>query len=110
MVRLPAGGYGFNTTGMEIEGNDDRGVDVQFPWEDHPQREHTVQMTMPAMDVDVTPVTCSNYSAYLSVSGHAPRDPAGWLKNWDHSKSGQPPSIPPGYNDKPVTYLSHDDA
>ena len=34
MVRIPAAAYRFKVEGIEIEGSDDVGVDVQYPWED----------------------------------------------------------------------------
>ena len=34
MVRIPRGEFLFKAQGIEIEGSDDMGVDVQYPWED----------------------------------------------------------------------------
>jgi len=36
MVLIPEGKFLFNSTGLEIEGPDDSGVDVQFPWKHNP--------------------------------------------------------------------------
>ena len=33
MVRIPEGDYEFQVSGIEIEGGNDPGVDVQYPWE-----------------------------------------------------------------------------
>merc|ERR1712048_229921 len=32
--------YDFSVGGVEIEGDDAHGVDAQYPWEEHPQRNH----------------------------------------------------------------------
>ena len=40
MIRIPGGGYDFDVRGIEIEGGNDPGVDVQYPWEDSPRRFH----------------------------------------------------------------------
>src|ERR1035438_1522565 len=34
MIRIDAANYVFKVEGIEIEGSDDVGVDVQYPWED----------------------------------------------------------------------------
>ena len=47
MVRIPEGDYDFVVRGIEVEGGNDPGVDVQYPWEDvtaavsSPSRAHT---------------------------------------------------------------------
>jgi gamma-glutamyl hercynylcysteine S-oxide synthase len=40
MIRIPAGDFRFRVEGIEIEGFDDVGVDVQYPWENTPRRFH----------------------------------------------------------------------
>ncbi len=41
MVRIPRRTeFVFTVSGIEIEGEDDIGVDVQYPWEDSPRRHH----------------------------------------------------------------------
>ena len=46
MVRVPAGDFTFKVDGIEIEGFNDVGVDVQYPWEDSPRRHHLHRMHM----------------------------------------------------------------
>ena len=42
MVRIPGTSeFVFEVHGIEIEGGDDIGVDVQYPWEDSPRRHHS---------------------------------------------------------------------
>ena len=36
MVAIPAGTFDFQVKGIEIEGSNEVGVDVQYPWEDSP--------------------------------------------------------------------------
>ena len=52
MVRIPGGDYLFKVEGIEIEGSNDGGVDVQYPWENSPRRfhEHRMQLTPFYMD------------------------------------------------------------
>ncbi len=40
MVKIPGGHYLFRVQGIEIEGSDDIGVDVQYPWENNARRFH----------------------------------------------------------------------
>ncbi|MGH9626686.1 MAG: formylglycine-generating enzyme family protein, partial [Bryobacteraceae bacterium] len=44
MVRIPGGDYLFKVSGTEIEGFNDIGVDVQYPWEDSARRFHEHRM------------------------------------------------------------------
>jgi len=111
--------YTFRTRGVEIEGDDAHGVDVQFPWESAPQREHEHTMSVDAFHIDRHPVTCERYSAYLRASGYAPTDRTHFLRNWNATTGHAPAdgrpltatyTYPPGYANKPVTYVSLDDA
>lgn len=79
---------------------------VQFPWEDHPYRNHDkLGMDIGAMYVDKHPVTNEQYAQYLKASGYSPaRDSARWLMHWEN---GQPKA---GWEQRPVTYVSLNDA
>ncbi len=46
------GRYRFDTTGVEIEGADDTGVDAQFPWEWRPSKAHTAVLHVDSFDID----------------------------------------------------------
>jgi formylglycine-generating enzyme required for sulfatase activity len=97
--------WNFSVSGVEIEGDDAHGVDVQYPWESHPQREHSHTMSVGPFYMDRFPVTALNYSAFLEDTGFQPKDDYRWLKNWNGSHT--PPA---GVEDLPVTYISLDEA
>src|SRR6202040_2772605 len=56
MIRIPEADYDFQVRGIEIEGGNDPGVDVQYPWEDAPRRFHRARMHIPRFYIDRTPV------------------------------------------------------
>jgi hypothetical protein len=92
----------FQTSGVMIEGDDNHGVDIQFSWEDHPQREHDQVISVGPFFIDEFPVTTTNYSQYLKDTGFKPADTYNWLKNWNGSTQTPPKQIA----DIPVTYIS----
>ncbi len=104
MVRIPGGSYLFRVRGIEIEGGDDVGVDVQYPWEDTPQRFHERRMEINPFYIDKYPVTNAEFKRFLDATHYAPRDPANFLKDW---KDG---TYPAGWANKPVTWVSLEDA
>jgi len=105
MVRIPSGEFNFISSGVEIEGSDSAGVDVQFPWESSPKKFHVRNMNMTAFYIDKYPVTTTNYSSYLKATGYKPDDSFNWLKNWN----GQ--STPPAeFAEVPVTYVGLEEA
>jgi hypothetical protein len=57
------------------------------------------------MYVDTHPVTNAQYAAYLNSSKYHPADSANWLMQ--NFESGQPKA---GWEQKPVTYVSLEDA
>ena len=95
------GAWRFVVSGVEIEGDDQHGVDVQYPWEDHPTREHDHTLSVGPLYMDTYPVTNANYSAYVKATGYAPKDPYRWLLNW-----GGAAAPPAALVDAPVTYVS----
>jgi iron(II)-dependent oxidoreductase len=71
MVKIPAGDYVFKVQGIEIEGFNDIGVDVQYPWEDRPRRFHEHRMQVRAFLMDKYPVTNADFKKFLDAS-HLP--------------------------------------
>ncbi len=104
MVLIPGGSYLFRVRGIEIEGGDDVGVDVQYPWEDSPRRFHEHRMNVKSFYIDKYPVTNAGFKKFLDATHYAPRDAANFLKDW---KNG---SWPAGWANKPVTWVSIEDA
>src|SRR5581483_3899312 len=57
MVQVPAGAFEFRVSGVEIEGGNEVGVDVQYPWENEPRRYHRELMNVRSFFIDKYPVT-----------------------------------------------------
>jgi len=104
MVRIPAGEFDFDVHGVEIEGGNDEGVDVQYPWEPSARRYHRHRMAIKSFWMDVTPVTNRQFAEFLKSSGYRPRDDHNFLKDWAKG------AYPEGWQDKPVTWVSLEDA
>jgi formylglycine-generating enzyme required for sulfatase activity len=104
MLSIPAGDFDFVVGGVEIEGQTWEGNDVQYPWEDSPRRGHRRRMRMQPFHIDRTPVTNAQFRDFLDASGWRPRDAHNFLRHWT---DGVPP---PGWDHKPVTWVSIEDA
>jgi formylglycine-generating enzyme required for sulfatase activity len=104
MVRIPAGDYDFVVRGIEIEGGNDPGVDVQYPWEDSPRRFHRQRLHMESFFIDRTPVTNQAFKRFLDATGYRPADDHNFLRDW---RDG---TFPEGWAAKPVTWVSIEDA
>ncbi|MDY0744152.1 SUMF1/EgtB/PvdO family nonheme iron enzyme [Paucibacter sp. R3-3] len=104
MVTVPAAEFDFAVGGVEIEGFVWDGVDVQYPWESSPRRGHRRRLQVPAFHIDVHPVTNAEFKRFIDASGYAPRDAHNFLRHW---VAGMPPT---GWADKPVTWVSLEDA
>jgi iron(II)-dependent oxidoreductase len=104
MVRVPAGDFIFKVQGIEIEGANDVGVDVQYPWEDSPRRFHEHPMQIKSFWIDKYPVTNSEFKNFLVSTHYHPQDDLNFLKDW---KDG---NFPAGWERKPVTWVSMEDA
>ena len=110
MISIPFGIHFYNNNGVEIEGTDNDGVDVEYFWEMYPKREHSQYMTLPKFYIDKYPVTCSDYKKYLLSSKYEPNDKYNYLKNWIYNKTRNEYNYPNGYDNKPVTYLGLNEA
>jgi formylglycine-generating enzyme required for sulfatase activity len=104
MVRIPEGDYDFQVHGIEIEGGNDPGVDVQYPWEDIPRRFHRHLVHIRSFYFDRTPVTNAVFKKFLDATGYRPADDHNFLRDW---KGG---TYPDGWGNKPVTWISLEDA
>ncbi len=104
MVRIPAGDYDFVVRGIEIEGGNDPGVDVQYPWEDAPRRFHRQRLHIESFFIDRTPVTNREYKRFLDAILYRPADDHNFLRDWRNG------TFPEGWAAKPVTWVSIEDA
>jgi iron(II)-dependent oxidoreductase len=105
MVLIPANpAFLFNVHGVEIEGGDDAGVDVQYPWEELPRRFHRHVLAIPAFYLDRTPVTNEQFHHFLVVTHYHPLDMQNFLRDWQNG------DYPRGAGEQPVTWVSRGDA
>ena len=105
MIRIPAAAeFRFEVHGIEIEGGDDIGVDVQYPGEDSPRRHHMQKLSIPAYYIDKYPVTNRQFAEFLKAANYHPADDHNFLKDW---KDG---NYPAGWANRPVTWVSLEDA
>ena len=104
MILIPAADYDFHVTGVEIEGYNWTGLDVQYPWEDSPRRGHQHRLSLRPFHIDRYPVTNAEFKKFLDTSHYRPKDDHNFLRDW---KGGSPPA---GWDNKPVTWVSLEDA
>ncbi|HEV2379118.1 MAG TPA: formylglycine-generating enzyme family protein [Terriglobia bacterium] len=104
MVKIPEGDFLFRVSGVEIEGGNDVGVDVQFPWEDSPRRQHLHPMHLSSFYIDRYPVTNADFKKFVDATHYEAKDDHNFLRDW---KSG---TYPDGWANKPVTWVSLEDA
>lgn len=106
MVAIPAiSSYDFETRGVMIEGDNlPNEVGLQYPWESHPQRAHSKIMPVEAFYIDRYPVTNRQFKQFMLATRYSPRDKHNFLKDW---KNG---FYPAGWDNKPVTWVSIEDA
>ena len=104
MVKIAGGDFLFKVQGIEIEGSDDIGVDVQFPWEDSARRFHEHKMHVESFFIDKYPVTNAEFKKFMDATRYHPQDDQNFLKDW---KGG---TYPEGWAKKPVTWVSLEDA
>ncbi len=104
MVKIPEGDFEFRVSGIEIEGGNDIGVDVQMPGEDSPRREHLHKMHLKPLYIDRYPVTNSEFKAFVDATGYHPKDDHNFLRDWTNGTYRE------GWQSKPVTWISLEDA
>lgn len=104
MVKIPAAEYVFRVNGIEIEGMNDEGVDVQYPWEKSARRYHEQKLQIASFWIDKYPVTNAEYKRFVDATHYHPADDHNFLKDWSHG------TFPAGWENKPVTWVSLEDA
>lgn len=104
MVRIPAGDFSFKVDGIELEGFNEIGVDVQYPWEDSPRRHHSHQMHIESFWIDRYPVTNAQFKKFMDAAHYRPKDDLNFLRDWQNG------TYPGGADNKPVTWVSLEDA
>jgi formylglycine-generating enzyme required for sulfatase activity len=104
MVKIPAGEFEFQVSGIEIEGTNQVGVDVQYPWENSPRRHHRTTLKMKSFYIDRYPVTNAEFRKFVDATSYRPKDDHNFLRDW---KEG---GYPQGWANKPVTWVSLEDA
>jgi gamma-glutamyl hercynylcysteine S-oxide synthase len=104
MILIPGGDFLFKVKGIEIEGTDDIGLDVQYPWENSARRFHEHRMQIKPFYMDRYPVTNAQFKEFLDASHYHPKDDLNFLRDW---KNG---SYLDGWASKPVTWVSIEDA
>jgi len=104
MVKIPGSDFLFKVHGIEIEGFDDIGVDVQYPWEDSPRRYHEHDLRVNPFWIDKFPVTNAEFKKFLDGAHYQPKDDLNFLRDWQNG------TYPEGWEDKPVTWVSLEDA
>merc|ERR1719317_387646 len=104
-VLVPGGVAHFYVHGNAIEcDNLPYSCDVQFPWEDHPQRSHARLIEVNALHVDKYPVTNEDYKIFLESGWEPTGSKQNWLRDWGNG------SYPEGSERQPVVWVSHTDA
>jgi gamma-glutamyl hercynylcysteine S-oxide synthase len=104
MIKIPTAEFHFKVQGIEVEGSDDIGVDVQYPWENSPRRFHSHVMQINSFWIDKYPVTNEQFKKFLDATHYHPKDDLNFLRDWSNG------NYPAGWDNKPVTWVSLEDA
>jgi formylglycine-generating enzyme required for sulfatase activity len=104
MVGIPEGDFEFEVRGIEIEGGNDPGVDVQYPWEDSARRFHRHPLHVKSFYIDRTPVTNAEFKKFMDAGNYHPADDHNFLRHWSNG------TYPDGAGNEPVTWISIEDA
>jgi formylglycine-generating enzyme required for sulfatase activity len=104
MIKLPAATFVFRVNGIEIEGTNDEGVDLQYPWESSARRYHEQKIEIKSFWIDQYPVTNAEFKRFLDATHYHPADDHNFLKDWTGNQ------FPASWDQKPVTWVSREDA
>jgi gamma-glutamyl hercynylcysteine S-oxide synthase len=104
MLKIPRGEFLFEVQGIEIEGFNDIGIDVQYPWEDSARRYHEHVLNIKPFYIDKFPVTNADFKRFLDATQYHPEDDLNFLRDWKHG------DFPAGWDNRPVTWVSLEDA
>ncbi len=104
MIEIPAGSFDFAVQGIEVEGGNAAGVDVAYPWEEAARRFHQHRIAIGRFYIDRHNVTNAEFKAFLDAAHYQPKNSLNFLKDW---KDG---TYPQGWADRPVTWVSLEDA
>ena len=104
MVEIPAAEFDFAVRGREIEGDNRVGMDVIYPWETTARRNHRQKVKIARFFLDKYPVTNAQFKSFLDATRYHPRDDINFLKDWTGG------TYPSGWANKPVTWVSIEDA
>lgn len=104
MQNIPATDFLFRVNGIEIEGTNDEGVDVQYPGEPSARRYHELKLHIPAFYLDTYPVTNAEFKRFLDATHYHPLDDHNFLKSWVNG------TFASGADNLPVTWVSLEDA
>jgi formylglycine-generating enzyme required for sulfatase activity len=104
MVKISSGDFLFKVGGIEIEGFNEIGVDVQYPWEDSPRRHHLHTVHVDSFWMDKYPVTNAEFKKFLDATHYHTKDDSNFLRDWRNG------TYPAGWQNKPVTWVSLEDA
>jgi iron(II)-dependent oxidoreductase len=104
MIQIPEADFLFRVGGIEIEGSNDMGVDVQYPWENAARRFHEHPMHIKSFYIDTYPVTNREFKKFLDVAHYHPNDDLNFLRDW---RDG---TFPADWDHRPVTWVSLEDA
>jgi formylglycine-generating enzyme required for sulfatase activity len=104
MVAIPGAEFEFRVTGVEIEGENRVGLDVQYPWEDSPRRAHLHRLTIAPFFLDRFPVTNGEFKIFLDATHYRPADDHNFLRHW---RDGAPLA---GDEKRPVVWVALEDA
>jgi formylglycine-generating enzyme required for sulfatase activity len=104
MVPIPGATFEFRVSGIEIEGENDIAVDVQYPWDHAPRRHHLQTLKIKPLYIDKFPVSNAEFKRFLDAAHYHPKSGHNFLRDWKNN------TYPDGWANKPVTWVALDDA